>query len=119
MKIGSGIVIGKDDAAGASAVRKPPEDRRSTLLTLTLMHIAVDERPKPCCGMPCQPNQKLYSVPPIGLHRMLLNLSKTGAAIMRHVHMQVQPRIHMEHMSEAYSQVIQHIGTIEFSHLET
>jgi hypothetical protein len=28
MKIGSGIVIGKDDAAGASAVRKPPEDRR-------------------------------------------------------------------------------------------
>jgi len=29
MKIGGGIVIGKDDAAGASAVRKPPEDRRS------------------------------------------------------------------------------------------
>jgi hypothetical protein len=29
MKIGSGIVIGKDDAAGASAVRKPPEDRRT------------------------------------------------------------------------------------------
>jgi hypothetical protein len=28
MKIGSGIVIGKDDAAGASTVRKPPEDRR-------------------------------------------------------------------------------------------
>jgi hypothetical protein len=28
MKIGGEIVIGKDDAAGASAVRKPPEDRR-------------------------------------------------------------------------------------------
>lgn len=28
MKIGGGIVIGKDDAAEASAVRKPPEDRR-------------------------------------------------------------------------------------------
>jgi hypothetical protein len=82
------------------------------------MHTAVDERPKPCCGMPCQPNQKLYSVPPIGLHRMLLNLSKTGAAIMRRVHMQVQPRIYMEHMFEVYSQVRQHIGTLEVSHLE-
>jgi hypothetical protein len=30
MKIGSGIVIRKDDAAGASAVRKPPEDRRES-----------------------------------------------------------------------------------------
>jgi hypothetical protein len=27
--IGSRIVIGKDDAAGASAVRNPPEDRRN------------------------------------------------------------------------------------------
>jgi hypothetical protein len=37
MKIGSGIVIGKDDAAGASAVRKPPEDRRLETETLTLL----------------------------------------------------------------------------------
>jgi hypothetical protein len=36
MKISSGIVIGKDDAAGASAVRKPPEDRRCVSITLTL-----------------------------------------------------------------------------------
>jgi hypothetical protein len=34
MKIGSGIVIGKDDAAGASAVRKPPEDRRLQCILL-------------------------------------------------------------------------------------
>jgi hypothetical protein len=37
MKIGSGIVIGKDDAAGASAVRKPPEDRRDYQAALTLV----------------------------------------------------------------------------------
>jgi hypothetical protein len=36
MKIGSRIVIEKDDAAGASAVRKPPEDRREEVVTLTL-----------------------------------------------------------------------------------
>ena len=36
MKIGGEIVIGKDDAAGASAVRKPPEDRRDITPALTL-----------------------------------------------------------------------------------
>jgi hypothetical protein len=40
MKIGSGIVIGKDDAAGASAVRKAPEDRRERTTTLTLLEAA-------------------------------------------------------------------------------
>jgi hypothetical protein len=37
MKIGSGIVIGKDDAAGASAVRKPPEDRRKYEMRLHIL----------------------------------------------------------------------------------
>jgi hypothetical protein len=45
MKIGSGIVTGKDDAAGASAVRKPPEDRRDDLETLTLLTmISMEQR---------------------------------------------------------------------------
>lgn len=36
MKVGGGMVIGKDDATGASVIRKPPKDRRMLILTLSL-----------------------------------------------------------------------------------
>jgi hypothetical protein len=65
MKIGSRIVIGKDNAAGASAIRKPPEDRRPKCVDPNPILVFPEAAPKHSVNLselchlgPERPNRK-------------------------------------------------------------